>query len=279
MLWTNSQAAGLALQVLYAMDMHVADRNNLTPAVDPRLVDWTVLGYISGADALFRRGRTLDTGQPVCYGYVAQNKHNPSQYVTVIRGTEGLLEWAEDGQFLAVPHPSGGKVEAGFYGIYTGFKFWALGHGPVAAPLGTAALVGDQGVMTVVGHSLGGPLATYLAYDLAKLLGARVQLCALASPRPGNADFARALAAAVPAHVVYNYVLDVVPRVPFGFGYCDLPNVVWLTPSTVAARIAFDLDCHHHAVCYAALLDYAVAAWADFPPFDHPCTVCIKGPA
>jgi hypothetical protein len=42
------------------------------------------------------------------------------------------------------------------------------------------------GAVTVIGHSLGSALATYLTYDLAKALKEKVSACLFASPRSGN---------------------------------------------------------------------------------------------
>jgi hypothetical protein len=34
----------------------------------------------------------------------------------------------------------------------------------------------------------------------------------------------------------------------------------------------------HHAICYAAMLDYAAANWQSMPPLDQSCAACILGP-
>lgn len=274
---TNSEAAALGLLVVYMMDMHVSDRASLAPKPDARLLPgWKLTGYLTGDDCLFRCGRTADQGDAVCYGFVAESLSEPGQFVAVIRGTDGIIEWAEDAQFNSVPHASGGRVEAGFWGIYNSLRYRPLTGGPVSPVLGLAKEVGN-GSLTIIGHSLGGPIATYLTYDLAKLLPKQTSMLVFASPRPGNAAFAQAFESRVPQYQVFNYELDVVPRVPFGPDYSPLKRVTWLSPVNVQARIAFDLGCHHHVVCYAALLDYAAADWPNMPAADRECAACIKG--
>ncbi len=276
MMLSNAQAAEFGVLVQYAMDMHIAARDSLTTPPDPRLSPrWKIVGYITGTDCIFRAGRTAVLCSSVCYGYVATDG---SMFVAVIRGTEGILEWIEDGQFLAVPHPVAGRVESGFFGVYSSLKYQPVGGGPVAVSLGIAHEV-DQGELIVLGHSLGSALATYLTFDLAASLGDRVQGCFFASPRTGNADFAKAFDARVNTYQVWNYELDVVPRIPRGPDYTDLPRVTWIGIEAAQAKISFDLACHHHVLCYAAMLDYDLLNWSKMPPADRACAACIRGPA
>jgi triacylglycerol lipase len=277
---TDTQAAELALLVLYAMDAYLADRESLAPPPDPRLAGrWKVLGYLTAGDALLRRGQTMAFGEDVCYGYVAQQIENPGVYVAAIRGTDGILEWIEDAEFISVPHPVAGRVESGFWEIYESLTYRGVGAAAgVKAAQGLAATVGAAGQLIVLGHSLGSPLATYLTFDLAPALGARVQACLFASPRPGNAEFVKAFDAAVATYHLWNYELDVVPRVPLGPDYTDLPKAHWIGIEAAQARIAFTLAAHHHILCYAAMLDYALLNWTQVPLCDRLYAQCIKGP-
>ena len=238
------------------------------------------VGYITGTDCLFRTGRTTALSETVCYGYVAQLIEKPTVYVAAIRGTEGILEWIEDGLFESIPHPVAGQVEAGFFGIYSSLKYRPLGGGIVPAALGLAHEIG-QGELIVLGHSLGSPLAIYLTFDLADpgKLGSQVQACLFASPRPGNAEFVNAFDARVQTYALWNYELDVVPRVPRGPDYTDLPRATWIGIEAAQARISFSLACHHHLLSYASMLDYALLDWRKIPAADQPCAACIKGPA
>ena len=281
---SRSEAAKLALLILYAMDQFIAEPSSLAPAPDPRLArdGWEVLGYLTAKDSLWRRGALVDFGDTVCYGYLARRVDDPKSFAVAIRGTNGILEWIEDGQFLPVAHPVAGTVEAGFFGIYSSMEFCPVGgtH-PLPAAAAIDALVGD-GHLIVLGHSLGAPLATYLAFDLASTayLGNRVQAALFASPRPGNADFGAAFDVRLAgAYQLWNYSLDVVPHVPLGPNYADLPKATWITPSSSQARICFSLDCHHHLTSYSAMLDYGLEDWAKFPAQDQDLVSCIKGTA
>jgi triacylglycerol lipase len=278
---TTTQAAELGLLVNYAMDQYLADPTSLAPAPDPRLSPkWRVLGYITATDCLFRAGQTAALGDTVCYGYLAQIIDKPDVYVAAIRGTNGILEWIEDAQFLSVPHPTAGRVEQGFYGVYRSMQYRPIGGEILPAARGISNAVG-KGSLIVLGHSLGSALATYLTFDLAHQgkLGARVQGCFYASPRPGDADFAKAFDERVQTYALWNYELDVVPRVPFGPDYMDLPKVSWIETSSAQARIRFDFDCHHHILCYAALLSWAVFESLKLAAVDLTCTACVKGAA
>jgi triacylglycerol lipase len=275
---SDIEAAELGLLVLYAADMYDADRDSLTPSVDPRLSSkWRILGYLTGTDTLFRVGRTIAFGEDVCYGYLAQEIADPTVFVVAIRGTDGILEWIEDAQFVAMRHPVAGHVETGFYSIYQSLTYRPTNGGAFSAALGIAAAVG-RGELIVLGHSLGSALATYLTFDLAPLLGDRVQGCYFASPRPGDAAFVNAFAQAVKTYNAFAYELDLVPRIPRGPNYTDLPGIRWLGIGSVEAAIKFSFLCFHHIISYAAMLHYSLMEWGKIPAADQPCAACIKGP-
>jgi triacylglycerol lipase len=285
--FTPARAAQLGLLVNYAMDMYRGDRENLTPAPDARLApDWRLLGYLASSDCLFRRGQTLALGDPVCFGYLAQNVAEPSQYIATLRGTDGIIEWIEDAEFLPIAHPAGGKVEEGFYDLYSDMRYLSAapaGSDPAQAPFaaaGIAAAVGT-GTLTVIGHSLGAAMATYLSYDLAApdALDTRVATCLLASPRPGDAAFVKAFATRVKAAQAFAYELDIVPRVPLGPDYTDLLSLNWIGINTAQAKICFSLPCHHHVLSYCSMLDWALTDWRKALAVDAPFVACIKGPA
>ena len=279
---SEPQAARLGWLVQIAMDMHVADRANLAPTPDPRLGPaWKLIGYLIATDCLFRRGQSVAFGEETCYGFLAQSTSDSNEYVAVIRGTEGILEWIEDGLFCRVNHPVAGTVESGFWGIYSSLRLALVGALAIDHRAAAAAIILTIGIgnLTVIGHSLGAPLATYLTFDIAAACADRVQACLFASPRPGNAAFCQAFDARVKKYQLYNYELDVVPRVPRGPDYTDLPRVMWIGIAAAQAKIRFALDCHHHVVCYCAMLDYALFDWSNLGAIDHPYAACIRGPA
>jgi hypothetical protein len=133
----------------------------------------------------------------------------------------------------------------------------------------------------VTGHSLGGPLATYLTLDLARgALGNRASGCFFASPHPGNQTFATYFDQTVQTYRVFNYILDIVPRVPSGPDYTHLPKRTILRPSTAEASINLGVGCNHHVICYSAMLDYEQAKpFVDNPPLvEKDSAACVLGP-
>lgn len=266
--------AQLAVMVLAAEDMYSAQGPAaIQPVVDPRITaGWSLRGYIVGTDALLRPAGSLAIGvQRVFYGLLLESNSAPGEFCAVARGTSGLIEWLEDAEFLLTPSKRTGEVEAGFFGIYESFAFRHPGGAEMPVAASIAAIVG-VGSLTIVGHSLGAALATYLAYDVAALIPGRVALRVFASPHPGDSAFSAAVAAAIPDHAHYANVADVVPRVPIGLGYARLPNTVELAPFNLAVRIRMNVGCLHHALSYASLLDDRVL---DSAPQDSPYVSCI----
>jgi hypothetical protein len=270
--------ARLGWPVLLAFDTHAAAPTLLEPPPDPRLApDWTLRGYVTGFDAIFRTEAALEMGERVCYGLLLEAVAQPGEFVVAIRGTNGLLEWIDDGIVEPIIHPLGGTVEAGFWAIFMSMSFRTPGGKDVPLAGGIAHAVGE-GTVTVAGHSLGAALATFLTLDLAERPGLRVRGRFFASPRPGNGAFADVFDRTVADYCVYNYLLDAVPHTPFGLGYEPLHKLVEIRPSEAQARIGFSVACFHHLVCYLAELDFAFKDWHAMAAIDQPCAACIKGP-
>jgi triacylglycerol lipase len=213
----DTAAAALGLLVDYAMDMYTspAGRQTMAPPADTRLAPtWVLRGYICGVDALLHTKNSMQLGQDhVCFGYLAEMSQTPGTFVAIVRGTDGFLEWIEDAEFVLVSHSNLGLVEQGFYDIYKTMQFRNAQGDMVSLPDGIASVVGG-GTVTVVGHSLGSALATYLTLDLAAptRLGARVSACLFASPQPGDKTFAALFDATVANYKLYNYELDAAAR-------------------------------------------------------------------
>jgi hypothetical protein len=72
---------------------------------------WKVVGYPTAQDALIPakgasdRKLGIDHGKRVYYGFMAQSLTIPTSCVAVIRGTDGILEWIMDAEFVPIPHP------------------------------------------------------------------------------------------------------------------------------------------------------------------------------
>ncbi len=269
-------SAQRALLAMYAEDMYnPAEADALNPPLDPRASDsWRIVGYLTAANALFS-AQTIQLGERVYFGFLANSIATPSQYVAVVRGTESAIEWLENLEGLLVPHPLAGQVEQGFFSIYQSLRYSAAGagtlaraqaEGDTAGAVGIAAALPPNASLTVIGHSLGSALGTYLLCDLAQIAPRQFSLdaCLIASPHAGDRTFVERVDHDAPLYKVYNYIFDIVPHVPpslpLGFGFQPLPKATWITSNDAQARINNDLLCNHHAFCYAAMLDYASVA-------------------
>jgi hypothetical protein len=265
----DQQAVGFGFLVMFAEDMYASASGSLNPQADSRIVksDWTIVAYLTAQDALFpqksaaSRHISLDPSKRVFFGFLARNNEDPTLYAAAVRGTDGMVEWVIDAEFLLVPHPRhpGVRVEQGFWNIYQTMSLADPATGLTThqnAAEGIAQIVG-AGAVTVAGHSLGSALATYLADDLSDRLGPKVSACLFASPRTGDQAWANLVATTVRQYRLFNYILDIVPHVP-SIGYATLPNATVIQPTMAQASINLDIFCNHHVICYCAMIDYAI---------------------
>ena len=296
--FTNSSVVPYGLLVMHAMDIFRLRTCPPAPFSEPSppTGGGEIIGYILGSDSIVPGHPHLGPGplgeldQPVCYGTVV--RRSPAEVVVALRGTDGFAEWLEDGQFPLIryvpkiPLPPGtpdAQVELGFWGIYRTLALTDTGGAPLGAVADALpAILGPADAVVVSGHSLGAPLATYLTLDLARgHLGQRVSGCYFASPHPGDQAFATLFDRIVTNYTVYNYLLDLVPRVPpTEIGYRSLPKRQVIEPATAQADIRFDIGCNHHVVCYLAMLDFAATMHAitPVPAGEEGSARCIRGP-
>ncbi|HZP66255.1 MAG TPA: lipase family protein [Rudaea sp.] len=279
----DEQAAQYALIAMAAEDMLDPSHQVLAPALPAALAkSWQLVGHMTALNALLGVQK-IGLGDRVYYGFLARSTQDATQYLAVVRGTEEVIEWIEDLEGLLIAGPPVGLVEQGFYSIYESMRYLALGAGAstaATAPLaaaGIAAVLPAGAAVTVIGHSLGSAIASYLMADLARGANGKFAVggSLFACPKPGDAAFARNVDAVVGAanYVVYNYIRDIVPHVPpslpLGLGFQPLPQTTWIQPAKAQAKIKNDPVCNHHAYCYAAMLDYtAVQAMS---PASVPC--------
>jgi triacylglycerol lipase len=265
----DQQAIGFGALAMIAEDMY-ALIGSLNPPVDTRIgaLGWTVVGYLTAHDALFpvpgaaSKTLSVDPIKRVFFGFIAKSNADPNSFAAVVRGTEGIVEWAIDAEFLLIPHPRhpGVQVEQGFWNIYQTMSLADAATGATTyqnAAEGVAALVGPAGSLVVAGHSLGSALATYFTDDLAERIGARVSACLFASPRTGDTPWVNLFATTVPQYRLFNYILDLVTHVP-SIGYATLPNATVIQPATAQAGVRLDILCDHHVICYCAMIDSTV---------------------
>ena len=286
-----TRAPELAFLAMYAEDMHRdSDTGSklLAPDIDQRLAaDHDVKALLVANDAIFSLNKRMQIGpEPLYYGYVAQSKADPSTWIVGVRGTAGIAEWVIDGEFLPqdCPRGAGLKVEHGFWSIYETMELCECDGTTVInsdAAAGIGKLVGPGCKVTIVGHSLGSALATYLAYDITKHLQDRVSACLFASPRTGNKAWVDAVHTALQdRYLVINYLLDVVPNLPAASpDYCTAQNVEVLRPSTADAGIKVEVRSNHHVLCYAAMLSYATyqVHYASLRNVDASERACVLG--
>jgi hypothetical protein len=216
--------------------------------------EWQIVEYITGANALFGT-QNLGLGDRCYYGFLARALSEPDKFIAVVRGTECRVEWLEDCGAALIPGPSG-LVHAGFQSIYLSMRI-----GDKRAADVIAAYPGIKS-LTVIGHSLGSALATYLMADIrARSPAFTVEGALFASPKPGDANFAHWVDSVMGRdnYAVFNFIRDVVPRLPiggpFGLGFQALPGQIWLTPSMAPeVHIPDGLAGWHSALTYAAIL-------------------------
>ncbi len=256
--------AELAFLALYAEDAFAMNR--AAPKPDPRLSpDWTILGTLTAQDAIMGPGTLRLAQERVFYGWLL---HGPHGFVVAIRGTESVLEWLIDCEFAQMtPHSAGGAVESGFWSVYETLEIDGKPFKSVADMV--------NGLVAIVGHSLGAAVATYAALDLAQA-GAEVQGRFIASPHPGNGAFSAAFGRAVPDHRMYRNMDDAVPRVPFWFGYCAVPNVEKLDAAEEGVEISGGLAGQHHVLSYSALMSRATFEAFRPLPIDQKFVECVK---
>ena len=245
-----------AALALYCLAAEGVGPIEMAPGIAPALPGWiaadhALVGWITGQDALLQGWLNLDSRR-VFYGWVIAGADGVT---AIIRGTQSFAEWTIDAAFLPrAEHPVQGEVESGFWSLYCTLEFrdTAGADHPLCAGVKTAA--GRLGAaVTVTGHSLGAALATYAALEL------RARGCFIASPHPGNGDFAKGFAARVTDYESYAYAEDLVPKLPVALGYEPLPKLT-VIPSN--SRVKNTIACCHHAGTYAWLLGGALAPQA-----------------
>ena len=222
---TNPEAVDLGYLVAFAEGMYVP--GSITPGDGARVAaaGWDIVGHLIARNSILpdmsslgpNDPKALQLGALVFYGYLARNHADPTRYAAAIRGTNGFAEWVIDADFFLRDAPSspGAKVEQGFWSVYDSMTLVGLDGAQIGAKAadGIASVVG-QATVTICGHSLGSAVATYLSFDVAKLMGARASACLFASPRTGDLAWTTAYAATVATCRLMNYILDVVPYVP-----------------------------------------------------------------
>ena len=292
-MYSYAEAAQFSALVMYGWDMCDANLHCLSPTPDLRIAGsgWNVVGYITGGDKIIKSGNGIrnkilgvsyQNDDRVCYGYLAKNLVN--DYVAVSRGTDGAEEWFDDLDFIPC-HPNAplqGKVDGGFYSIYQTMQFNTLefdgSYSRLPLAEGIAKFV-DFSPVSILGHSLGAALATYLIAELSVLIDiSQLDACLFASPKPGDDNFSTWFSLNIQNYQVFNYKKDIVPMTP-PLGYSALQNCTILQPNQDGLIISPHKTCCHHLICYIALLDPVfygqLIAMPEMTADDKNCDACV----
>jgi predicted chitinase len=223
---------------------------------------------------------------PVFYGFVAQQRTDPTRFVLALRGTVGDIEWWDDFLSLGmIPFrvQGCGSVGAGFGRIYDSIsiveypnaaavaaaaapaavqgsladKVAALvaRHRPAAGLFGAAATIPPT--VAITGHSLGSALATlYALENVRRQLVHSPIICTFASPRVGDSTFVGAFNALGMQSWRFANTSDIVPLLPpqfLGFEHVDA-----FIPLSSTGKVKPNLGCWHALETYLSLIDPAL---------------------
>jgi len=199
--------------------------------------------------------------------------------VIAIRGTEGILEWIQDAQFLLVPCPflaGAGHTEDGFTAMYNSLRTGdATGSPTVVNAMATLPFPQPVSTVTICGHSLGGALVTLLALDLAANTDFKnPTVYTYASPRTGDPSFASTYNQVVKNSFRIANRLDLVPKLPLPPAYDHVLelyelNPIQLLPLPPKILLKFTPTCEHVLDSYLYLL--SVVSGGPVLPLDPTC--------
>jgi triacylglycerol lipase len=206
---------------------------------------WQVLTELNAVD------RVAMKTEEEFFGLVLQSD-DEQQVLLTIRGTDTFLEWLVDAEFVpcAFPGvPSAGRVESGFCGVYSSLRVTSAS----ATPLSLIGQLPPATKVTIAGHSLGAAVATLLALDVCvNLPDVNLTLYTYASPRVGDAAFARLCDARLATHYRVVNTADIVPRLPPA--YVATGTEIELN-STTYPVVAHRVACYHTLTTYLWLLN------------------------
>lgn len=162
---------------------------------------------------------------------------NLNAIIVAFRGTQehSIQNWIEDLYWKQLdekyPEMPDAMVHHGFYFAYHNTT---LRPGVLSAIKSVKELYGELDII-VIGHSMGGAIASFCALDLTVTLEAKnVQAMTFGQPRVGNAAFASYYSQLVPNTIRITNNHDIVPHLPPFYPYFEkktyhhFPREVWL---------------------------------------------------
>ncbi|CAH1224830.1 hypothetical protein PAECIP111893_05185 [Paenibacillus plantiphilus] len=228
-----------------AYDMYDSNsRNPITPANFP--AGWNRIANV-----------TMDPGVAIFKelefaGFIAESIENPQHQVVVFRGTESVLDWLSDFEFILETFtevPNAGRTEQGFTNLYRTMQVeYADASKPSVSLMAYVDSLSAGTELTVTGHSLGSAFATLHAF-IASSKGFAVELITFASPRVGDRAFVEAFEKTTIRNTrIYN-IPDIVPKVPI-----ELAGYHHVEPSIAINSTLFPIK--HSISCYHSLNTY-----------------------
>jgi len=196
-------------------------------------------------------------GDVVTFGFLAVSA--TKELVAVIRGTDTILEWLHDAEFVPVPIPitgAHGLTEDGFTAVYLSLRIGpAQGSLTAKDSIKSYLDAGAAASVTVCGHSLGGALATLLTLDVGLNTSCHAPVAyTYASPRTGDHLFASSYNASIASSYRIANRQDLVPKLPpiLPIPYEHVNTEFELNPPPNA--IDPTILCMHHLTTYLWLM-------------------------
>ena len=277
---------GQFVQAAYTMFKHPEGPDPLRPEPAGIPPTYELGAWIHMSDFI------LNLEEPVFYGIVAHAVQDPDSRIIAIRGTEGPLEWIDDGDAVPVSFrqvPDAGRVACGFDKIYSTLKVVKRrlpGTGVRAETAGPETFSGSfaqqleqlaisreaergerlpaaegrtrpKRPTVVTGHSLGAALATlFVMENSAKGKFDISTICTFASPRAGTGPFVQRFnQLPIDSWRIVNQ-RDVVPKLPPHIPVIlDYSHVETAYPFDSSEFVRNNLLCWHSMETYLHWLD------------------------
>lgn len=152
----------------------------------------------------------IDNTRTSIVGFVGYQPQNETIFV-VFRCTQDFINYFEDVSYLQVPylHCKGCKVHVGFY------ESWKSVENKLHAAVQKLITAYPKANIVVVGHSLGGAVATLTALELQMKYNKVSELHTFGAPRVGDAFFAEYLDTKLPNTFRVIHYKDLSPHLPF----------------------------------------------------------------
>jgi triacylglycerol lipase len=189
-------------------------------------------------------------------GFVAQSLKDPHRLAVVLHGTEGVMDYIDDFEFLMNDFtlvPNGGRTEYGFTRFYESFSFVDPLSGVSQNLEDYLEELNQMTSFTVTGASLGGALATLHSLVLASR-NIPVEAYLFASPMVGDPKFVNTYNSLVPKSYRIVNKPDIVPQLPgHSLGY-EHVNTLFEINSLDFPEIKRSIRCFHSINVYVYTL-------------------------